>query len=225
MKFYSKEKIPFTQVANEVLNDSSLSLKAKGLFAYLFSKPDGWDFSVYRMEDELKESRYSLRHIIQELEDHKYLVRKKMSDGKMEYQLQFTEPRLQSATLAKSHPGETRPINNIEVGSNTDSGSKKEVSPPPLFEKIWQAYPAVRRGASRPAYTAIRKALQRSGMTADDMLRVVKRYARVVADKDPRFEPLFQTWMNDDRFEWSDDQWNADYVSEAPPPRHRWVGR
>ena len=28
---FQKDKVPFTQVANEVLSDSSLSLKAKGM--------------------------------------------------------------------------------------------------------------------------------------------------------------------------------------------------
>lgn len=30
-----KQKIPFTQVANEVLNDKKLSFKAKGIFCIL----------------------------------------------------------------------------------------------------------------------------------------------------------------------------------------------
>ena len=35
-----KQNVPFTMVANEVLKDPKLSFKAKGLYAYLFSKPD-----------------------------------------------------------------------------------------------------------------------------------------------------------------------------------------
>lgn len=36
--------IPYTQVPNDVLYDGKLSLKAKGLWAYMNAKPSGWFF-------------------------------------------------------------------------------------------------------------------------------------------------------------------------------------
>jgi DNA-binding MarR family transcriptional regulator len=87
------QKIPFTQVANRVIDNPSLSLKAKGLFAYLFSKPESWQFSCKRMPQELQETEKTIRGILKELEAHKYLERKRLSNGKMEYTLRYTEPR------------------------------------------------------------------------------------------------------------------------------------
>lgn len=46
----NRPKNDFTIVSNFLLNDKTLSFKAKGLFAYLFSKPDDWDFSVERID-------------------------------------------------------------------------------------------------------------------------------------------------------------------------------
>jgi hypothetical protein len=34
----------YTQVPNDIINDKRLSLKAKGLYLFLVSKPDNWDF-------------------------------------------------------------------------------------------------------------------------------------------------------------------------------------
>lgn len=70
-----KFNIGFTQVCNEVLTDKSLSLKAKGLYAYLFSKPDGWEFHIDIMKDELQESKAIIRKTIKELIDAGYILR------------------------------------------------------------------------------------------------------------------------------------------------------
>ena len=93
----SKEKIPFTQIANYVLNDNTLSTKAKGMFAYLFSKPEGWDFSSVRISKELKEGRNAVLSMLKELEEHCYLIRIKQLNGRMNYELAYTKkPVLQS---------------------------------------------------------------------------------------------------------------------------------
>ena len=62
-------------VPNEILNNPELSLKAKGLFAYLQSKPDGWKFSVERIAKQTKEGADAVRSAIRELEEKGYLRR------------------------------------------------------------------------------------------------------------------------------------------------------
>jgi len=47
-----KAATDFTQVSNRVLTDVRLSWKSKGLYAYLFSKPDNWNFSADRIKNE-----------------------------------------------------------------------------------------------------------------------------------------------------------------------------
>jgi hypothetical protein len=84
-----KMNVPFTQIANSVLNDKTLSLRAKGLFAYMYSKPHGWEFSSYRMVNESTEGRDAIRTAEKELIIAGYLVRKKLNTGKLQVHLSY----------------------------------------------------------------------------------------------------------------------------------------
>lgn len=73
MKLQIKNKYGITP--NNILNDEKLSLKAKGLFGYLQSKPDNWKFSIPRIAIQQKEGKSAIREAIKELEQHKFLKR------------------------------------------------------------------------------------------------------------------------------------------------------
>lgn len=60
-----------------MVNSTEISLKAKGLFAYIQSKPDGWDFSAERIANHIKEGLQSVSSALKELEKSGYLVRQK----------------------------------------------------------------------------------------------------------------------------------------------------
>ena len=87
-----KPEINFTQVSNQILTNAEVSLKAKGLYVYLVSKPDNYDFSAKRIADECKENYTTILGILNELEERKYLLRKKYGDGTIDYYL-FNEPK------------------------------------------------------------------------------------------------------------------------------------
>ena len=65
----------WSSTPNDLLNDKNISFKAKGLYAYINSKPDNWDFSIDRMADQTKEGRDSIRAGIKELEEAGWLQR------------------------------------------------------------------------------------------------------------------------------------------------------
>lgn len=142
-KIKNKQNIPFTQVANTVLNDARLTLKAKGMFAYLFSKPDGWDFSSNRMVQDHKEGRKSMMSALRELELYNYLRRSRLPDGKMDYilaysddiELQFPEGTKGGYTLSSQRAyAQREPIKNkeeknkeiLEKGENKILGERTE---------------------------------------------------------------------------------------------------
>lgn len=88
-----KQDTGFVQVKNEVLNDKSLSLKAKGLFAYLYGKPDTWDFSYERIAKDQTDGLKSVLTGIYELEEAGYLLRKKRPDGRTVYFLRWDKKK------------------------------------------------------------------------------------------------------------------------------------
>lgn len=136
-----KNTVPFTMVANEVLSNPHISLRAKGLYAYLFSKPEGWQFSSNRIIQECEESKPTILKLLRELEDNCLLQRKRQKSGRMEYVLTFAtcavDPGQQSLlgpeskeALVKNAPGgQILPISNTDSLSNTEKESKTEVQP------------------------------------------------------------------------------------------------
>lgn len=84
-----KEGIPFTMVANSVLGDKSLSFKAKGLFAYIYSKPNGWDFAYRRICQDSTDGKESVLKGLQELAKSGYLTRKRLKTGKVTYNINY----------------------------------------------------------------------------------------------------------------------------------------
>ena len=54
---------------NALLNRDDISLKAKGLYAYIQSKPDGWDFTISKIAAQNKEGELAIRAAIKELEE------------------------------------------------------------------------------------------------------------------------------------------------------------
>ena len=99
----------FTQISNAVLNDNELTLEEKGLFCYLFSKPDGWEFHYNTMKKELNEkSDDTIRRILTSL------VKKaetKNTDS-------VNTPYGVNADSVKLAP------NNTNISNNTDNNNK-----------------------------------------------------------------------------------------------------
>lgn len=65
----------FTVISNHVLQNKNLSLKAIGLFAFMWSLPDTWDYSVSGLSKVLKEGRDSISVALKELEQEGFLTR------------------------------------------------------------------------------------------------------------------------------------------------------
>ena len=67
MRIRKAQASNFTTVQNSIINCPNLSIKAKGLYLYLFSKPDDWDFCESRIAKDHKDGRDSVRSGIKEL--------------------------------------------------------------------------------------------------------------------------------------------------------------
>ena len=72
-KLFIKNK--YGQIPNSILNNPDLSFRAKGLWAYMQSKPDGWSFSVERITQQTREGKSAIRESMKELEKHRLLRR------------------------------------------------------------------------------------------------------------------------------------------------------
>jgi hypothetical protein len=120
---FKKDKIPFTQIANEVLNDKNLSGKAKGIYAYLYSKPNGWDFAIDRIALDFKDGRKAINSGLNELEANGYLYRERQKTGRVLYLLKSQMPKTdigQPEPNAQNGQVPKRPSAKTGIVSNTD---------------------------------------------------------------------------------------------------------
>lgn len=65
----------YTVIANHALNDNRLSLKAKGLWAFIMTKPDTWKVNYRGLQSQLKEGKSAILSSMKELEEAGYLKR------------------------------------------------------------------------------------------------------------------------------------------------------
>ena len=141
---FRKKKIYFTQVSNVALRDSSLSLKAKGLYALIQSYLTIEDFILYKntLKKHLKEGEKAFESTWKELKDAAYLIQYRLQDPKTkqfyyEYEL-LDEPNIELAN--KIHNSQNR--KKHEEKSHTP----KKVGMGEKDEKNKKAIPTKREG-------------------------------------------------------------------------------
>lgn len=80
----AKRKTNFTIISNVGLRDPDLTLKAKGLLAYMLSLPDDWIFYESELVKHSIDGKASIRSGLKELEEKGYLLKEqeRSSDGK-----------------------------------------------------------------------------------------------------------------------------------------------
>lgn len=79
----------FWIIPNALLVNPNITLKAKGLYWYIQSKPDDWDFSAARIAYETKDGRDGISAGLQELEAFGYLIRQKYKNEKWQWQIEY----------------------------------------------------------------------------------------------------------------------------------------
>jgi hypothetical protein len=116
-------------IPNDLLNSVDISFKAKGLYAYIQSKPDNWEFSAERIAKQVKEGLPSVVSALKELENFGYLVRKRYQNNKgfwiVDYLLYEipNEENLYAGNPMQENPNIGNPsnISNIDFSKQEDN--------------------------------------------------------------------------------------------------------
>lgn len=75
IRIHRSDQAGWTRIANEVLRDPALTLRAKGLLVQLLSHEDGWQQSLAYAEKQCAEGAQSIRSAFRELMDSGYATR------------------------------------------------------------------------------------------------------------------------------------------------------
>ncbi len=114
-----KPQANYTQITNTLLRDKHLSLKAKGLYALLFSKPDDWTYIESVLIEESTDGKDSFRSAMRELIAFGWLT--KQQTRKPDGTVGHTEWWLSADGLTvDGKPADGLPADGESASTNTD---------------------------------------------------------------------------------------------------------
>lgn len=101
----SSTRESYTRIDNAILNDSRLSWRARGVMAYLLSKPDEWIARPAEVMKHGKEGRDAIQIVFRELESLGYM-KLVHTPGKGSQWVVFESPEPENLNLSISEPRE-----------------------------------------------------------------------------------------------------------------------
>ena len=127
----SKRDRPFLMMDKRPLSDTRLSWKAKGLLAYLLSKPDDWEVWVNDLTKHSTDGEHAVRSAIQELRDAGYISyeRVRQEDGTLgpsSYLVKelpqggFQEPNCENPNLDNHHHTKNDLTNTTSISNEIE---------------------------------------------------------------------------------------------------------
>ena len=217
----TKDRKSFAQIPNDLLNNLSISLAAKGLYSFMESKPSSWNFTIRSMAKQLKEGETAITTALNELKKFGWLSYAKHSDGKGVYHLFWTaqpiatsNPDADNPVLDKPEPekpnqgfpmkGKPQRISNKEPVVKKIGKDLKE----PMcaftesFETFWKLYP---KKVDKKKTLQLWLKLKPSAELVNTIMQSLGKYC--VSEgwtKDHgKFVPHASTWLNAER--WNDE--------------------
>lgn len=103
----------FTILSNSVIRDETLSWKARGLFEYLWSLPEDWEFYETEITKHATDGRDSTRSGLDELEEHGYLSRTRERNEKGQVK----------SAIWILHENPKKPVQEKPVSENPNQGN------------------------------------------------------------------------------------------------------
>jgi hypothetical protein len=205
----------FTQIPNDWVRDSRLTLKAIGLLTQLMSHRPGWNMSISSLARFNKTGVDTIKSAVKELELYGYLKRSEKQehneDGTFADYLWTTADPFQNPDTVKPVSGKQDTKNTIT--KEQQSIKNKEQNTDTGFDKFWELYP--KKVAKADALKAWNKAIKTK--TADELLKVTKAYAESKLP-DITYIPYPASWLNKGLYE-------SVEVAEAKPLPKLFIGR
>lgn len=72
-KIHVQYRKGYTVMSNYIFTKDTMSLKAIGLFCYMVSRPEDWNFSIRGLASQLKDGKTSITNALNELKEKKYV--------------------------------------------------------------------------------------------------------------------------------------------------------
>ena len=208
MANFNNELNNYQAIPRDLIFDNTLSDRARFVFCFMASKPNGWDFFLEPMAKEIGYSVETLRKYINELVNSGWLEKGEQKNeggmfGAIEYTLKATKspsmkkPCTEITVSEKIRVGENPTLNKIDNKQKKDNKEKeinKSISEKDeAFEQCWLAYR--RKGSKAKAYKEWEK------LTANDKLQAGKHIRYYVESAtDVKYQKDFERYLRDKCF-------------------------
>jgi biotin operon repressor len=180
----------FTQIPNDWLRDSSISLGAKGLLAQLLSHAPGWRISQESLGRDNGIGRDAIRTLINELLNAGYLMRSEDRERTEKGYLGGYTYTTQDPT--QDNPTQDNPLHKNNITKNTNIKNNERIYSDSQFEEFWNYYPKkVDKGA---ALRAFKKAAKNEDVAL--VIDGAKRYAEDANLPEKQYIKNPATWLN-----------------------------
>lgn len=153
VRLIKKDNGNFTNTSNQLIRDESLTWKARGIFNYLWSQANEWQFYVSEVAQHSKDGERALKSGLLELEEHGYLKRvnrhsktgnfdgldwilddmgelNRQAQNAVDGKMSENQPKnVQNASDAKRVQRKTRPTQNSRLRNNNNKNYQyKEIT-------------------------------------------------------------------------------------------------
>ena len=78
----------YVKIPNDLVDDPTISWKAKGLFCHMASKPDTWNFTVRSLASQFPDGKSAIFAALDELKDRGWITSTKRANGQGKYKLE-----------------------------------------------------------------------------------------------------------------------------------------
>ena len=137
MNTVKKRASNYAQISNEFLRDKNISFKAKGLFSYMFSMDDNWNFTIRSISIQQGEGETSIRTALNELKNFGFIKYVKHTNGKGTYFLDdvpnVENPNVENPIMGKSTRIKKTNTIRIPIDKNTNNKTTNKQSNYQLF--------------------------------------------------------------------------------------------
>ena len=214
----SKRTRNFTVLNNDLIRDTTLSFKARGLLQYMLSMPDDWKFYVSELaKHSSKEGEGAIRSAITELEEAGYMrrIRKRGKGGKFEavdwevldepaFSPHVKKPHVDKPQVEEPHVANDQLLNTNGLSTNCTKDNRStdksidRVSVKQLeedFSKLWKLYP--RKEGKKKAFESYKRAIKKGTTNKEIQTGIVNYLAQIKAQGTAKqYIKQGSTWFN-----------------------------
>jgi len=206
----------YTVIRNDVIRDSRLSFRARGLLIAILSRPDNWTVRSSQLAAETTEGRDAIRTALNELQNCGYLKmeRVRLENGQFTtIQVVYDVP-LEPHEVPQQASGNQASGNQASVFQaslevtriNTEKKRDIYSASEDAWNKFWAVYP--RKKDKQAALKAWKKALK-TGCDPQQIIDGAIRYAEERSTEDPQYTKYPASWLNAGSWENQADQPSA----------------